>query len=616
MPMFSADPIAPHPLDAEFKPVTTFVRDDVPDYALHFDVPDDYDSTLFAFDKCQKPLQLLAANVVDVNFLRLRYERLFYSTKVPRGYYCVPWMGVPCDMQGLNYAPLAPNLFKLKVKPLDYAPLPLAGRDLKLKPSAAFQANWKSTNNAVLHVGNFPDFKGEEIELTIPADAYPEAGVSVEIEDQSDFKIVGKLRILFLVKREFPVLPLVVEEDGATFNFRLALAADIPESWDTTKKSLYVHGKITDDINTFGFNQIGLKAKYDDQTLVVMDSEDAVLSLTEDNPLPITRPEAGLANVSIDNADLYFRVVNALHKKISVFELAGDKISKYTRTIVLFTKFECIDPETKGITTGITYRLDRPVPNGNPNVKESSCEYYKILPNSSLFIGHHRHAMRSSPWKDAIKLGESLLLGTRHHASDTLTHEISHSLAVNHIFPSADTKVINKLPSATPHYELCGAHQWLRLYIAGTYIVDMYRTFANDKLKPEDFYGEASDANQQTRTMFDDMIDNGFEKTIKDIIDTKIFPDGRPIDWGVGSRDVQSSDELVIWKALNDLVEYNAANGVPNVMDYDPGSWDAEPVQNGKFQIFPKREPSYFNRFQWELLRKAADLRSKIPDPL
>jgi len=596
MPILSAVANTTYPDDTRFRSITTLNGVEVPDYGMTLGVLPGYLGDRFAFDSCTDPSLLVTKNAVAEDFLYCRYERLYKLDSTTPLYYLVPWLGVPYEKDSSNNWQLLTHSFTLLVRTyrigivVQNSPASAKNKKLRLIPSNAnTTAVWVSQANSAkpseLVVPDITKFSLESIRIDMADAGHTENGESIEIRevllDQSLGKTVGKVRLLFLEMLTQKVFLINVTDDGTNFVFdRILQASGAPLALDSGGGA--THANVVQDTNEFGLRQIGISLAVEgvgiDPCEDVGPNEPTIFFDADDFPKSLKIPKStivGSANTVSTDADFEKFLMTFFAKVKYIRDSAGAKLSKYSRMYAFFTPFSF--PGNPGVHQGFR-GWDSDTAHTKSSFKHSST----IPPNISFFR-----------WTPLVPAGTSQL------RTRTFTHESSHAFFVSHYFAAESTT--GNPPVFNRDVNLLEANTWLHLYLRDAYVKNMNSTFDQNKIGIEDF------KTTTTRTLFDDINDQGMEPALKSFIDTKIFHNfPRPAQWEdvnlKKSKDEQPISDLILWRSLNNLVKF-VLYKTNNIMDYP-----AKPVMiltSTNNTLYIQREPVYFTRFQWELARKA-----------
>lgn len=591
-----------HAPDDRLVLATTLLGADIPDYGLTFQVVDAYHGDEFAFDQCDDPATLIPGKLIDQEFLVSRYERLFKypATPTPR-YYLVPWMGLPAKRLSTTAWQLVDNLYLLKVSFLDVPNLAGARqRKLRLVPSASnITANWQTSMQAAspkpdeLDVPDVTVLTDEVVELIVADGPQSETGSYLEIKevnsDGSNGKTVGKLRFLLLEMLPQRVFLIKVTENGQHYDLdRILSAATAPVALECFPGQ--PHRSIIDEANDFGFKQIGLSLQVAGPEIDLCNSNgDRLFFDTDDFPKTYKIDKDDITDelgfvipgpTADNNYEKY--LIDILFKDTAYLRDINSSLrSRYSALYIFFTEFPFYG------TLGISYGEIAIEPDDVPKKKTSAVASLTDTHNVTLFYWMFPEV--------------NFPVGTTQWDYDTLTHESSHALFVNHYFddkiPASDFPIRRKL---LEYY--AEAHTWLRLCLHDDYDEKAVLRVSGKKVRIDDFKTTG------TKTMFDEIIAQGMSPAIEAFVDSKVFPGAaRPSQWTTAEL-LKSSTKMPItdlkfWISLNDLIKFKKYKS-KNTMDYQKygAKWVLDPVTN---QPRLPRSVIRFNRFQWELMRTA-----------
>jgi hypothetical protein len=595
--------------DKTFRPRTTV--DDInqiPDYGLSFDVPDDYNlkPREFAFDN-GKDLGALLPEKVDRNFMICRYERLFkykVETTHPQ-YYLVPWMAVPAKRSPSNDQwQLDQPIFLLNVRLVkDYADIAnsgKAGRHLQLVSSADINAYWDDQNKtATRFEPNVAKLKTDPTPVVVViGDGAHDGGGNIIIKDLDDAgKIVGKLNIVFLRKLVQQAFLINVTKTSDYFEFERT-TADTFETLETDGLSAaFAHGPLIKGVNDFGFKQIGLELDIADDGFDMYAPDGNKLMRAQDNATALTHRISNTllqitGQTSVSTMDRAAALCLKFFESVaSLKNSSGTEVGKFSRLYIFTTPLYVLDEDgssVDGVNVGELALTTEPP----GQLTRSTAKFVIETPlQATLF-----HEINESDFP-------GMSFHDRHYTYKTLAHEVSHALLVNHHFDKPEYYEINSggLVQKKVKYEnLFAANGRLRLYLSGKPVDDITKTYDVDKVRIDDFIVSGPNV-----TLFDRIIDIGMKPAIDEFIDQKIFTVTRPSFWSSPASAEAPIADLIIWISLDDLVKFNKYS-TKNIMDY--GS------KNTQFNIgvtpheaYLDRAPVNFSRFQWELLRQTVE---------
>src|SRR6185312_15538005 len=608
MPLLSAAANLTYPDNTKFKPITTLTGNAVPDYGLDFDISTNYRGDEYAFDSCDDPSLLVSREIIEEDFFVCSYERLFkYKTNTPTPiYYLVPWMGVPATNIGVGTWQPLDNIYVLKVKlvrftkALRQSDVNARKRTLRLVSSNTLTtAGWNSSQSTDLVVNDITAMSQQAISVAINDGTHNETGEYIEIKEVlangSFGKTVGKLRILFLKMLTQKIFLINVTESGDHFNFDRLDATAFPIAWESDGTPNYLHANAIDEANNFGFKQIGVVLDVEGNSVDMYDANNQRIFFDVTNApktLQIKKTDVVVGGGAITTREERGKLVQEFFKKISYVQGNSGKCSKYSWLYAFVTTIVYSEANP-----GMSF-----VSSLSPKeaAQRVSARFSSVCPgNVSLYR-----------WIKPGTIQPPIVVTAREVAEvtcDTVVHEGSHALSVNHYFDVAGTTKTTD-GSVKPFFDYCfTANKWLRLYLFDDFVPNIASSFDDKKICIEDFKTSA------TRTLFDEIIDQGMSTAIENFIDTKIFLNGRPPHWTPAEYKKSGAQmpiaDLVIWISMNDLVKFTqyATN---NIMDYVLSTKLFENPQN--HEAYFKRRIVRFSRFQWELARKTLNRMGEL----
>jgi hypothetical protein len=590
---------------------TTLTGGAVPDYGLFFrpdDKPKKFMHDLYGFDPCAD-FEDFDAQRLDLNILISRYERLFrFRNYRLNRYYLVPWVSIPGTKAGNIFTPAVTSIRLRVSRHWVYAdtPVPISAnivRTLRLQPSANITAAWEGAPNPLIFQAANVNGLDLAVIVNFAAGQYPETGGSIEVWDQDDGRHVGSIRFLFLEKIKQKVLvvevttektnPSLAEDDA--FCFSLANFNDpIHQSLESDGLIAgFVHNRLFDDANTYGFFKIGVELEIVNSTVDLVLGDSTVFS-----SLAIPPDAEGLKKNSkvvrvkdIDDPDTYARVfVNSI-ARARLKANSNVTFDKYSIIYVFVTRFlvrDLLGTTQINLTPNNALTFDQKAITQN---QRASFQVGHAYPVSLSLIAAQRENQTVSNWPE---------FKGRDHQYSTLVHELLHGLSITHIW---DEGV----------YE---PERYFSLYLRNQY------PLAPAELRVEDFQIGGNVAN----TLFDGIIANGMDTQLKTFLDT-VFPPNQstatstwPTGWNPPYTPASIGDEL-IWRSLNSTVafrKYETENAMDYVSKYHNKTW-SKPLLKLREDLttgyYFDRQPLPLSRFQWETARKAIRYFANLTPP-